>query len=103
MMGHREWPRGICSAQKTQVGCGGSLNDDLDQNWQRDPILLQQYYLDARLQKELCDDYGIKSYRPIERPRDTVLARQDVHTRYLSQGKIRVNDETTPSHINARA
>ncbi|KAI0002943.1 hypothetical protein BJV74DRAFT_814326 [Russula compacta] len=40
---------------------------------QHDPILSQQYYLDAALRKELFDDYGIKSHRVYQRPGDAVF------------------------------
>jgi len=40
---------------------------------QHDPILSQQYYLDAELRKELFDDYGIKSHRVYQRPGDAVF------------------------------
>jgi lysine-specific demethylase 3 len=42
-------------------------------NGQHDPILSQQYYLDAALRKELCDDYGIKSHRVYQRPGEAVF------------------------------
>jgi [histone H3]-dimethyl-L-lysine9 demethylase len=42
-------------------------------NGQHDPILSQQYYLDAALRKELFDDYGIKSHRVYQRPGDAVF------------------------------
>ncbi|KAI0269299.1 hypothetical protein BC834DRAFT_820114 [Gloeopeniophorella convolvens] len=42
-------------------------------NGQHDPILSQQYYLDATLRKELFDDYGIKSHRVYQRPGDAVF------------------------------
>jgi [histone H3]-dimethyl-L-lysine9 demethylase len=42
-------------------------------NGQHDPILSQQYYLDAALRKELYDDYGIKSHRVYQRPGDAVF------------------------------
>ena len=42
-------------------------------NGQHDPILSQQYYLDAALRKELHDDYGIKSHRVYQRPGDAVF------------------------------
>jgi len=42
-------------------------------NGQHDPILSQQYYLDAELRKELYDDYGIKSHRVYQRPGDAVF------------------------------
>jgi len=42
-------------------------------NGQHDPILSQQYYLDAQLRKELYDDYGIKSHRVYQRPGDAVF------------------------------
>ncbi|KAI9448348.1 hypothetical protein H4582DRAFT_1900075 [Lactarius indigo] len=42
-------------------------------NGQHDPILSQQYYLDAALRKELFDDYGIKSHRVYQRPGDALF------------------------------
>jgi lysine-specific demethylase 3 len=42
-------------------------------NGQHDPILSQQYYLDASLRKELFDDYGIKSHRVYQRPGEAVF------------------------------
>ncbi|KAH9978099.1 hypothetical protein BGW80DRAFT_1285791 [Lactifluus volemus] len=42
-------------------------------NGQHDPILSQQYYLDAALRKELYDDYGIKSHRVYQRPGEAVF------------------------------
>jgi len=42
-------------------------------NGQHDPILSQQYYLDAALRKELFDDYGIKSHRVYQRPGEAVF------------------------------
>jgi len=42
-------------------------------NGQHDPILSQQYYLDAALRKELFDDHGIKSHRVYQRPGEAVF------------------------------
>jgi [histone H3]-dimethyl-L-lysine9 demethylase len=42
-------------------------------NGQHDPILSQQYYLDAALRKELYDDHKIRSHRVYQRPGDAVF------------------------------
>lgn len=42
-------------------------------NGQHDPILSQQYYLDAALRKELYDDHGIRSHRVYQRPGEAVF------------------------------
>jgi len=42
-------------------------------NGQHDPILSQQYYLDAAMRKELFDDHGIRSHRVYQRPGEAVF------------------------------
>lgn len=42
-------------------------------NYQHDPIHSQQFYLDSQSRKELCDTYGVKSYRVYQRPGDAVF------------------------------
>ena len=100
-MGRREWPRGICSVQKTQVGCGGSLKDDLNQMGNKTP-----FYHSSTTQTLSCGrccmtTTGSRAIEYISVPRMWCLSWEGLHTRYVS--RCRTNDETTLRHINARA